>query len=222
MGKIQTNAQHKFRYETIAKAEGEQCIVCWIEKHRHVKPPKRKLVIEHADNDQTNWAWTNLHLVCYSHNKKMERLSRARKIATLRAYGDQLERERERENLPTWNTVLSGMVPVETGCTVVQLRRMYERKWLDYAHQLLAERITVGRKEFIASAAKKAGCSKQTSTNYYEVHTSAEGTFQEALDGDGNPSIMFRALPVLRVNSALKASRATKRRKNEQSTGTVN
>ena len=115
MPKYQTKPQRSWRYEKVAKAEGEQCLACKIEKGIRRGPPGARLVVEHADNNPRNWAWSNLHLSCYSHNKRFEELEVHEKISLLRSYGDQLEKEREREGLPTWRTVLKDELPYEGG-----------------------------------------------------------------------------------------------------------
>ncbi|MFC1977907.1 hypothetical protein ACFLWS_06570 [Chloroflexota bacterium] len=103
MPKLQTNAQHDFRYETIALAEGEECIVCHLEhfvprsSSNRSRRDYKKLEIDHADSNRTNWAWSNLHLVCHKHNCWLRNLPMVKHISLLRSYSDQLERERERE-----------------------------------------------------------------------------------------------------------------------------
>ncbi|MFC1977908.1 hypothetical protein ACFLWS_06575 [Chloroflexota bacterium] len=52
------------------------------------------------------------------------------------------------------------------------------------------------KKEIIREAARACGCSKQTSTNYLEVDTAANGPYKETLDQDGNTIIVFRELSV--------------------------
>ncbi len=48
------------------------------------------------------------------------------------------------------------------------------------------------KKELILNAAKKVGCSKLTSTNYYEVEAaSLEGILTEAPDTDGIMVVQF-------------------------------
>ncbi len=100
MPKIQTTAQRRYRYEMIAKAMGEQCV--WHKmKMGNVRrgPPHYKLVINHIDDDQTNWAWNNLDLLCYSCNERLPLiLTLHDRVSQLQATGDQLERERERES----------------------------------------------------------------------------------------------------------------------------
>lgn len=199
MGNYQTNAQRDYRYKMIAKAEGDQCIVCYVEDHVKKGPPRYKLILEHADNDSTNWAWENLHLCCYSHNKKMEWMPVIQKIAMLQAYTDHLEREREREGLPTRTSVFKDETDFEGSSTEIQLNRRYHAKWLRYVTSRIREEGTVSKKALILSAAKKAGCSKQTSTNYMEVETSEEGSLVEEIDHDGDRIVTFRNLPDLSV-----------------------
>jgi hypothetical protein len=193
MGKIQTNAQRHARYEIIAKAEGEQCLPCKIEKGRRVGPPKNRLVIEHADNNQKNWDFGNLHFSCYSHNKKMEKLTVHDKILQLRAYSDQLEKERQRENLPTWKDVLKDLVGYENGSIEMQATKIFLPKWMKFVHDQLEQYKSLNRKYITLAAAQKVGCSKQTSINYMEVQTAPpDGPFKEQTDGEGNKIIVFR------------------------------
>ena len=137
MPKYQTKPQRSWRYEKVARAEGEQCLACKIEKGIRRGPPGARLVVEHADNNPRNWAWSNLHLSCYSHNKRFEKLEVHEKISLLRSYGDQLEKEREREGLPTWRTVLKDELPYEDGSPEMKANRRMERRWCYYVNELL-------------------------------------------------------------------------------------
>ena len=97
MAKYQTNNQRQYRYQMIAKAEGEQCICCWAEGKVRRSPPTVKLEIDHADGDRSNWSWSNLHLVCHQHNCKLRELPANKHISLLITYSDQVERERKGE-----------------------------------------------------------------------------------------------------------------------------
>jgi hypothetical protein len=199
MPKIQTKAQRRGLYEIIAKAEGEQCLVHKIEKGIRVGPPRRRLVIEHSDNNEKNWAWGNIHLACYSCNKKLEKLNVHDKISLLRSYSDQLEREREREGLPTWKTVLRDAIPYEDGSPEMQARRRYEPRWERYALKKIKENGSILRKDLIAGGAKYSGCATNTSINYLIRHTGPEGPLKEDYDDDGNKIIRFLENPRLNI-----------------------
>jgi len=192
MPHYQTKTQRQYRYDMIAKAEGEQCLVCYIEKGIRRGPPKSKLIIEHSDNDHTNWSWNNLHLACYSHNKTLEKLNVQEKIKLLAAYTDQLERERERENLPTWKTLVKEEIPYEYGPPEMRASKVFLKRWLVRVHEIIREEGTEKKKDLINRAAHFAGCSKQTSTNYLEVYTSLDSPFMETTDSDGNAIITYR------------------------------
>lgn len=192
MPKYQTTAQRQHRYQMIARAEGERCIICFIEKRKIKKPPNVKLEIDHADSNPTNWSWRNLHLVCHRCNCKMRQLPAKKHIKFMRDYSDQLERERERENLPTWKTVLKEELPYETGSPEMQANKNFEPQWLRYVHNEVRSRGTVPRKEIISGGAAYSHCSIQTSTNYLTKYTSPISPFMEALDEDGNKVIRYR------------------------------
>jgi len=197
MPKLQTNRQRKIRYDTIARAEGERCIVCWMEDRIRRGPPRKKLIVEHADNDQSNWAWSNIHLVCYSHNKKMEQLTIEAKKTLLRGYSDHLERERERAGLPTWATVLKDTIPYESGSPEMQAHKRYFPLWKKYVRMKLTEYGSYEKRALVRAAGKFAGCSLQTSRNYMELNTSEEeGPFKEGFDDDGSTIITFLDPPV--------------------------
>jgi hypothetical protein len=176
----------------LARAEGDECIVCRIEDGKHVGPPSRKLIIEHANNDITDWSWNNIHLCCYRHNKLLEKLSVRDKIALFEHYSDHREKQRERENEPTRKSVLADEVDYADASTEVQLNRIYHPKWLKYVKARIAQEGSVEKKRLILSAAKSSGCSKQTSINYLELETSDEGVLQEYVDEDGNRMVKFR------------------------------
>ena len=110
----------------------------------------------------------------------------------MKQYSDQRERERERENLPTRSSVLKEQTDYEGASTEIQLNRIYYPRWLRYVISRIEEEGSVEKKGLILSAAKKAGCSKQTSTNYLEVETSEEGMFREFINEDGVKMITFR------------------------------
>lgn len=192
MPKIWTKAEYEFVRDKIVKAEGNQCIVCKIKDGIRRGPPRKRLIIEHADNDRANRSWSNLHLVCYSHNKKLEKLSVKAKKTLLRSYGDQLERERERENLSTWKTVLKDDLPYENGSPEMQANRKFETKWLRYVHGELKEKGSALKREIITGAAAFANSSIQTSTNYLAKYTSPISVFRESFDDDGNKIIIYR------------------------------
>lgn len=194
MPKYQTKAQRQKRYEILARSEGEECLVCRMEKGKRVGPPSRKLVIEHADNDKTNWDWDNIHLACYSCNKKMEQWPVRVKKQKLQAYGDQREKERERENLPTRKTVLKDEVDYSTASTEIQLNRIYHTKWMNYVHQRVEEEGAPNKNALVSAAAKVSGCSLQISKNYMtvEVSDAPNSILKESYDGDGNKVIVFR------------------------------
>ncbi|OGN89794.1 MAG: hypothetical protein A2158_01625 [Chloroflexi bacterium RBG_13_46_14] len=194
MPNYQTKAQRKDRYEKLARAEGDQCIVCKIEKGKRTGPPRKKLIIEHADNDKKNWAWGNIHLACYSCNKKMESWPVHAKIQKLQAYADQLERQRQREGLPTRGSVFKEETEYQGASTEIQLNKIYHTSWLKYVISRVKGEGAVEKKILILAAAKKAGCSKQTSTNYLEVETSdaPNSILREMVDDDGNKVIIFR------------------------------
>lgn len=192
MPHYQTKSQREHRYEMIARAEGDQCLLCYIEKGIRRGPPRTKLIIEHSDNNPQNWSWDNLHLACYSHNKTLEKQNVQDKIKLLRQYSDQLERDRERENLPTWKTLLKDEIPYESGPPEMRARKVFERRWLFRLHQIMKEEGSEKKKDLIARAAHFAKCSKQTSTNYLEVYTSIDSPFMEATDSEGNTIITYR------------------------------
>ena len=200
MPKTQTNAQHDFRYETIARAEGEECIVCHFEHFVARKKSRRaykslrgyRFEIDHADNNRLNWSWDNLHLACKKHNCALRGMKGAEHIKLMRGYSNQLEREREREGLPTWKSVLKDMIDYEGASTENQLNKIYYKRWLAFAHQYLTENDgSMQKKIFVSQCAKKVGCSLQTSTNYTIVNTSPLGPFKETVNDEGDKSIVY-------------------------------
>lgn len=192
MGKIWTKAQHRKVYETIAKAEGEQCLVCKIEKGKRKGPTSNKLVIEHADNNEKNGDWGNLHLACYSCNKKMEKWKIHDKIRKLHAYGDQIERERKRENLPTWADVLKDESTDENASTEFRISGIFFNRWKRYVHKALKEQGAYSKKELTREAAAYAGCKLPTSINYLTLYTASNMPCKEDTNTDGEKVITFR------------------------------
>jgi len=188
MPKYQTTAQRQKRYAKIAKAEGEQCIICWIEKRIRRGPPKVKLEIDHADGDYTNWNWGNVHLVCHKDNCRLREMENEARVTMLRDYSDQVEKE----NLPTWKTILKDEIPYEYGPPEMQAHKVFLKRWLFRVHQILREEGSEKKKDLITRAAHYAKCSKQTSINYLDVYTSIDSPFMETTDSDGNLIITFR------------------------------
>ena len=192
MAKYQTTPQRQYRYGMIAKAEGERCIICWVEKKVRRGPPNVRLEIDHADGDPMNWNWENLHLVCHRDNCKLRDMPIKARVTMLRSYSDQVERERERENLPTWKTILKDAIPYEYGPPEMRANKVFLKRWLLRVHQIMKEEGSEKKKDLIARAAHYAKCSKQTSTNYLEVYTSIDSPFMESSDSEGNVIITYR------------------------------
>ena len=192
MGKYQTSAQRQYRYQRIAEAEGDRCIICWVEKGVRKGPPSTRLEIDHADGDPTNWSWGNLHLVCHRDNCRLREMPLKARVTTLRSYSDQVERERERENKPTWATILKDEIPYEYGPPEMRANKVFLKRWLFRVHQILKEEGSEKKKDLIARSAHFAKCSKQTSTNYLEVYASIDGPFLEIMDNDGSLIITYR------------------------------
>ena len=192
MGKYQSSDKRRARYEMVAMAEGEECIFCHFnstlpKKLRLKKKSTGKLILEHADNNPKNWAWGNLHLACYPHNRLAVKLSTSSKIRILLRLSGVLKRERERENLSTWETVLKDEIPYQSGSPEMQAHKRFYPIWLEYVHEKLHLFGTYDKRELIRGAARASGCSIQTSRNYLEKNTSEdEGPFREGADANGN------------------------------------
>lgn len=195
MPKYQTTVQRKYRYSVIAKAEGEYCLVCYIETGRRRGPPKIELQIDHADSNIKNWGWDNLHLLCRKHNCRY----RSRDHSNLfRDYGDQLERDRERESLPTWKSVFKDMIPYQDGSPEMQANARFEKAWLKIALRLVQEEGSLDKTVLIADTANAVHCSVQVVRNNYLVKAlSRNGVFQETTDDYGHKMIQLRQ-PALR------------------------
>lgn len=206
MPKTLSNAQHDFVYETIAKAEGEECIVCHFdhfiprktERRKYKSPRGYKLEIDHADGDRTNWDWSNLHLVCKKHNCALRGMMISKHVTLMRGYSMTLKREREREGHPTYKSVLKELINYEKAGPELRLNRTYEQAWLNCLRSLLTATGFIDRKEAVSSCAAHVDCSIQTSTNYLIKHTSSLGAFEEKQDGNGSRIIVYRAVPVIK------------------------
>ena len=110
----------------------------------------------------------------------------------LQDYSDQVEKERERENLPTWKTILKDEITYEYGPPEMQAHRVFLKRWLLRVHQIIREEGSEKKKDLITRAAHYAKCSKQTSTNYLEVYTSIDSPFMESSDSQGDVIITYR------------------------------
>jgi len=107
MSKRFTSARHEYIDDLITRAEGDFCLVCYFERgirrrdiHRKDGTIRKRIILEHADNDPSNNALGvdgNVHHVCRSCNKKLESLKIRDKVKKIRGYSVLLERERERE-----------------------------------------------------------------------------------------------------------------------------
>lgn len=201
MPKLQTNAQRRGRYEMIARVEGEQCLACYIEKGKRRGPPAAELQIDHADNNERNWDWHNLHLLCRSHNCKFRGRDHS---ALFQSYSDQLERERERDNLPTRKTVMKDEIAYEDGSPEMRANRRFEVLWLRYVHKVVKEEGSALRKEIISGGAAASNCSIQTSTKYLIKYTSPISPFMEKPDGDGDTVIVYRPIRKAKVEGGSK------------------
>ena len=199
-----SGAQREYIDGLITRAEGDFCLGCYFERgirRRDIRKKdgtvKKRIVIEHADNDpKNNMLGTdgNVHHVCRSCNKRLESLKIRDKVKKIRGYSALLERERQREGLPTWKDVLKDTVTYDGATTEVQLNRKYHPIWLRYVINRVREEGSVNRRALIVAAAKIAGCSKQTSTNYLDVEVSdaENAVLKESVDEDGDKIIVLR------------------------------
>ena len=114
------------------------------------------------------------------------------KIRKLHAYSDQLERERKRENLPTWADVLKEESTDENASTEFRISGIFFNRWKKYVHKVLKESTTYSRKELIREAAAFAGCKLPTSTNYLTLYTASNMPCKEDVNSDGEKVITLR------------------------------
>lgn len=177
MSKRFSTKQHDIVDDLITRAEGDFCLICWIEDgvlRRNLPKKKKRIIIEHADNDPNNntlGVEGNLHHVCASHNQSMIKMKAEAKIKRIRECSVLLYRQRKEQGLETWDDILPGELDYSTASVEVQLGKRYRKKAEPYIKQRLQQG-PVSRKALIDATAYEAGCSQQWVANYLSKHCS--------------------------------------------------
>lgn len=179
--RFQTN-QHRLAYDFIASRDGEYCLIC------KRGPGSVKLQIDHADNNPSNWAPDNLHLLCQTHNLQLRSVPIAKKLRTIRWHSAKNVCVRERQYGSVSSKVAKDTLDYRSGSVEMKANNMFEPVFTEW---LLAH-IPMSRDEAKNSGAHVVGCSPATTKRYLEKLTSAAGPLREFKDGMGIATVDFK------------------------------
>jgi hypothetical protein len=162
----------KWIYLCLILRDGERCFHC------NRKPSKkRKLEIDHADNNPANDAIENLHLLCRSCNLMFRGKSTYDHIRILQMDSAKNGGERGKVDI----TVSKINLGYGNGSPEMQSNLCYEAKVNDWVLKMIDEhKGSITRKEAINGGSAFAGCSPNTATRYIDKMTSEyEGVLVE-------------------------------------------
>lgn len=147
-------------YKFLALRDGEKCFMC------KRAPPKVKLIVEHKDNDETNWDESNLRLACRSCNKKLS-----------------LPNVKERKKTENPTQAVRDHVDYQQGSAEMQASDLMETPYWHWIKAKITALNLKGedlpKKEAINGGAYTVGCSTTTSRKYLDKLTSEEGPLKE-------------------------------------------
>ena len=175
--------QHHLAYDLIASHDGEYCLIC-----------KRgtgqvKLQIDHADNNPSNWAPDNLHLLCQTHNLQLRVVPVKKKLRTLRWHSANNVCERERTYGSIGTKVAKDTLDYRSGSVEMKANSLFEPAFTEW----LLARLPMSKDEAINSGAYIVGCNPYTCVRYLKKLTSAAGPLREFKDAMGTVTVDFKS-----------------------------
>jgi hypothetical protein len=174
--------QHRLAYNFIASRDGKYCLIC------KRSPERVKLQIDHADNNPSNWAPDNLHLLCQQHNLQLRNVSLNKKLRTIRWHSANNVCVRERKHGSISTKVAKDTLDYRSGSEEMKANSMFEPVFTEW---LLAN-LPMSKDEAKYSGAQVAGCSPATSDRYLKKLTSAVGPLREFKDEMGIVTVDFK------------------------------
>jgi hypothetical protein len=174
--------QHRVAYGFIASRDGEYCLIC------KRGPDKVKLQIDHADNNPSNWAPDNLHLLCQTHNLQLRGVPVKNKLHILRCHSANNVCVRERTYGSIGTKVAKDTLDYRSGSVEMKANSLFEPAFTEW----LLARLPVVREEAQYSGAQVVGCSPETAKRYLKKLTSAAGPLREFKDGMGTTMVGFK------------------------------
>lgn len=187
--------QHRLAYDFISSRDGEYCLICKKDSS------KVELQIDHADNNPSNWAPYNLHLLCQQHNLELRIVPVNKKLRTIRWHSAKNVCVRERQFGSINTKVAKDTLDYNSGSVEMKANSMYEPEFVKW----LLSSLPMVKEEAINSGAYEVGCNPYTCTRYLNKLTSAAGPLRVFKDGMGIVTVDFKPElmqpPVKRIES---------------------
>lgn len=172
--------QYELMIPFLMERDGGYCLACFIEHGQRRGIGSVKLEIDHADGDRHNWAPSNLHLLCKTHNIKFRSLSPREHITRMAAYSAENESKRIRLNLYEPELRRAGIYAI--GSPEMQVNSRALRKWKTFMHEWIDANGSITKEVAINAGAVEADdVDIQTTGRYWKKHTSISGRFKEVV-----------------------------------------
>jgi hypothetical protein len=178
--------QHDIAYKFLAARDGEHCLKC-----RRKPPPGRRLEIDHADNNVSNWSPENLHLLCKNCNLYLRGKSSAEHRQVIKICMEENETARAREMGREGTSMVKELVDFRNASPEMKANSYYEITFREWVLAVIREQGLITKVEAINSGAEAAGCSTVTAGRYLAKLTSSVGPLTEVKDGTGTVVIKF-------------------------------
>ena len=175
--------QHHLAYDFIASRDGEYCLIC----KRGLG--KVKLQIDHADNNPSNWAPDNLHLLCQTHNLQLRGVPVTKKLRTIRWHSANNVCVREKKYGSISSKVAKDTLDYQSGSVEMKANSMFEPVFTEW----LLTHLPMSIDEATYSGAHVTGCSPATTKRYLKKLTSAAGSLREFKSAMGTVTVDFKS-----------------------------
>lgn len=153
--------QHRLAHGLIASRDGEYCLIC------KRGPEKVKLQIDHVDNNPSNWAPDNLHLLCQEHNLQLRIVPLAKKLRIIRWHSAKNVCVRERKYGSLSTKVAKDTLDYQSGSVEMKANNMFEPIFTEW----LLTHLPMVKDEAKYSGAQVTGCSPATIDRYLKKLT---------------------------------------------------
>ena len=175
--------QHHLAYDFIASRDGEYCLIC------KRGPGKVKLQIDHADNNPSNWAPDNLHLLCQTHNLQLRGVPVTKKLRAIRWHSANNVCVREKKYGSISSKVAKDTLDYQSGSVEMKANSMFEPVFTEW----LLTHLPMSIDEATYSGAHVTGCSPATTKRYLKKLTSAAGPLREFKGAMGTVTVDFKS-----------------------------
>ena len=172
------NNTREWVYLYLVARDGLRCFICG------KKPTeKRRLEIDHADQNPENKQPQNLHLLCRACNLELRNMPASEHVQIIAKHTAKNVRESERKDDNENKKALKRILEYEYGSSEMRASSYYESRYREWIIEQLKHNGLLPRKEAINSGAEFVGCSPITISRYLDKLTSFEGILQITKDG---------------------------------------